>query len=91
MSQPKKPDVTVRVPAGIETEVRSLPVSDRKRVLRALRRLASDPLAGKPLQGPLRAYRSIRAGRDFRVVYRFDATTRTVDVLRVADRKDVYR
>jgi mRNA interferase RelE/StbE len=45
---------------------------------------------GKPLVGELEGLRSARRG-DFRVIYEIDESTRTVVVLRVQHRADVYR
>ena len=46
--------------------------------------------AGKPLVGELEGMRSARRG-DFRVIYEIEEDTRTVVVLRVQHRGDVYR
>ncbi len=46
--------------------------------------------AGKPLVGQLEGLRSARRG-DFRVIYEIEEDTRTVVVLRVQHRSDVYR
>jgi mRNA interferase RelE/StbE len=45
---------------------------------------------GKPLVGQLEGMRSARRG-DFRVIYEIEDDTRTVVVLRVQHRGDVYR
>lgn len=53
--------------------------------------LAVDPQRiGKPLQRELAGYHSARRGA-YRVVYRIDHSTRTVVVVRVDHRGDVYR
>jgi mRNA interferase RelE/StbE len=53
--------------------------------------LAVDPRRiGKPLQRDLAGYHSARRG-SYRVVYRIDDGTRTVVVVRVDHRGDVYR
>jgi mRNA-degrading endonuclease RelE of RelBE toxin-antitoxin system len=46
--------------------------------------------AGKPLVGELEGLWSARRG-DFRVVYEIDDDARTVIVLRVQHRRDIYR
>lgn len=53
--------------------------------------LAADPhRIGKPLQRELAGYHSARRGA-YRVVYRIDDSVRTVFVVRVDHRGDVYR
>ncbi len=64
--------------------------ADGRKVERALSRLRLEPLSGKPLKGPLQGQRSARAGRELRVLYRFDEATRTVFVLDVGPRGSAY-
>lgn len=53
--------------------------------------LAADPRRrGKPLQGELEGRWSARRG-DYRIVYRLDEPTKTMYVLKVGHRSDVYR
>ena len=58
------------------------------RLLDKLESLGDDPLAGKPLAGPLKGLRSLRVG-DWRVIY--EVGRETVTVLTVNNRSDVYR
>jgi mRNA interferase RelE/StbE len=44
----------------------------------------------KPLTGPLKGCFRLRAG-DYRIVYQIDARAKTVYVVRIAHRKDVYQ
>lgn len=53
--------------------------------------LASNPRRrGKPLQGELEGRWAARRG-DYRIVYRLDEDTKTMYVLRIGHRADVYR
>jgi mRNA interferase RelE/StbE len=53
--------------------------------------LLDDPhRVGKPLTRELAGYHSARRGA-YRVIYRIDETARTVHVVRVDHRADVYR
>lgn len=81
---------SVLVKSGAEREIRNLPAADRKRVLRRIGRLASDPRPPdcKKLQGT-DAYR-IRQG-DYRILYAVDDPKRVVIVYRVGQRSEVYR
>lgn len=84
---------TVRLSSRAETSYRRLARSDRRlflRVDRALDHLAEEPETGKPLQGPLSGYRSLRVG-PVRIVYRFLAGELLVFVLDIAQRGRVYR
>ncbi|HEX8081667.1 MAG TPA: type II toxin-antitoxin system RelE/ParE family toxin [Jatrophihabitans sp.] len=53
--------------------------------------LAEDPKRrGKPLQGELTGQWAARRG-DYRIIYRLDADTKAMYVVKVARRADVYR
>jgi len=54
----------------------------------AIKEIASNPLIGPPLQGPLKGLRRVRIG-DYRIVYKFTADK--VHVVSIRHRKDVYR
>lgn len=58
------------------------------RLLDKLESLADDPLAGKPLTGPLQGFRSLRVG-DWRVIY--EVGKGVVKVLTVNHRREIYR
>lgn len=63
---------------------------DVKRDIRAGIRVLSDrPLEGHPLQYELSGYRSYRI-RTYRVIYHLNETERTLDVIFVGPRRDVY-
>ena len=59
-------------------------------VVRAIDALAAQPLSGKPLKGDKRGAHSLRIG-DFRVIYDLYPADRTVHIIRVGDRKEIYR
>ncbi len=53
--------------------------------------LAENPRrVGKPLRGPLTGLWSARRG-EYRVVYQIDDDRITIEIVRVAHRRDVYR
>lgn len=60
------------------------------RVDRALGRLAREPDAGKPLQGPLHGRRSFRVGT-VRIIYRYEHNELLVLVPDIAQRQTAYR
>jgi mRNA interferase RelE/StbE len=82
--------VVIRNPAVRELDsIDALPV--RQRLADAVSRLASapSPAGCQKLAGSIDHYR-IRIGR-FRIVYAIDDVARSITVLAIGDRKDVYR
>ncbi|MDO8547261.1 MAG: type II toxin-antitoxin system RelE/ParE family toxin [Nitrospirales bacterium] len=73
-----------------ERELRTIPKLDLRRVTKRLRGLAQDPrpTGSEKLSGHDR-YR-VRQG-DYRIVYAVDDETRTVQVVKVGHRREVYR
>ncbi|HZP01961.1 MAG TPA: type II toxin-antitoxin system RelE/ParE family toxin [Terriglobia bacterium] len=71
-------------------EIEGLPKKDRLRVLRRIEGLGNDPRppACEKLSGEEK-YR-VRQGR-YRVIYSVDDTNRTVVVVKVGHRREVYR
>jgi len=60
------------------------------KLLRAIDALATDPYTGKPLKGDKRGSYSLRV-EDFRVIYDLYPAHQTIHLIRLGDRKDVYR
>ena len=58
------------------------------KLLDKLESLAEDPLAGKPLTGPLKGLRSLRVG-EWRVIY--EVKKEVAMVLTINHRREVYR
>jgi len=73
-----------------ERELRTIPKPDLRRVTERMRGLAQDPrpTGSEKLSGHDR-YR-VRQG-DYRIVYAVDDETRTVKVVKVGHRREVYR
>ena len=71
-------------------ELRKLPHEALQRIRDACRGLASDPRPHESLRLSGRPGRRIRVG-DYRVVHEVDEAARTVTVLHVGHRRDVYR
>lgn len=74
--------------------VRALPQPQQKKLAQLLETLRGSPfhpiLHTKRLAGSLAGFLSFRITRDWRVVFRFLNPT-TIQLLRVAHRKDIYR
>ena len=59
-------------------------------LLRAIDALGHHPYAGKPLKGDKAGSCSLRVG-EFRLIYDLYPSQQTIHLIRVGDRKDVYR
>jgi mRNA interferase RelE/StbE len=86
----KLTEAAVQMIKGIEAPART-------QIIRKIEQLKKEPaLLGKPLSGPLKGYRSVRAaGQRYRVVYRIDDPEIVVIVIAVGirkagDKRDVY-
>ena len=80
----------VDLTASAEKELHGLPAKMIGRIVPRLEHLAAAPRPPgcKKLKGGANEWR-IRIG-DYRVVYEIDDTARTVDVTRIAHRREVY-
>ncbi|WP_188824673.1 type II toxin-antitoxin system RelE family toxin [Brucella endophytica] len=85
---------TIRIDAKAERELGRLSGTDRQRILRFLHnRLAhrEDPRSiGDALAGPLSGFWRYRVG-DFRVIARISDREITIYVMRIGNRREVYR
>jgi mRNA interferase RelE/StbE len=81
----------VSLTSSTEKELRALPTKMVARIMPRLEHLASvpRPRGCKKLKGGEKEWR-IRLG-DYRVVYVIDDAARTVDVTRIAHRREVYK
>ena len=71
-------------------EIHSLPAADHKRVVARIRTVADDPRpSGTERLSGDEKYR-IRQG-DYRVLYSIDDAAKTVVIVKVGHRRDVYR
>jgi len=83
---------SIRITARAERDLQRLP----EKIATACVEFIFGPLAenprrmGKPLRGELGGLHSARRG-DYRVVYGIVADTRTVEILHIDRRSDVYR
>ncbi len=80
-------ELTHRAVRDLDALRRSQPKLSPK-VLDKIGSLSDDPLAGKPLMGPLKGLRSLRVG-EYRIIYEVSRTV--VSVLTVNHRREVYR
>jgi addiction module RelE/StbE family toxin len=62
----------------------------KERIAAALEYISKEPLIGKPLQGEFKGCYSYRVG-DYRIVYVFKKEEKCMGIMKVENRKDVYR
>jgi len=75
------------ISAEVSDRVRQLHPDLKRKVRATIDALLREPLSGKPLQGDLLGFHSVRVGK-FRVVYRL--LRDGVDVLTIGPRRTVY-
>jgi mRNA interferase RelE/StbE len=85
------PTYRVEVSATAERQLRRLPRTDQVRVVRVIQALAADPRPPgcRKLSGHDDVFR-VRVGR-YRILYSIEDRRLVIVVLKVGDRKDVYR
>ena len=80
----------LRVENKVWRQTRKFPGRLKERIIKALVEIKASPLSGIRLHGQLEGYYKYRIG-DYRIVYRFDAKLSTVVVVKIENRKGVYR
>jgi mRNA interferase RelE/StbE len=66
-----------------------LPLDVARRVRPAIERLAEEPRVGKPLQGPLAPFWSLRTG-DYRIIYEIRGGELLILIVHIGHRRDIY-
>ena len=75
--------------AACRRQILRLPPVLKPLVKRAIEQLAQEPHTGKRLERELGGYLSLRAKR-YRVIYRVDESSRSVEIHYVGHRRDIY-
>ncbi len=70
--------------------IRRLHPQVKQEIREAIRTLLDSPLEGHVLQYELSGYRSYRIMRSYRIIYRLNDEERTIDVVFVGPRRNVY-
>jgi mRNA interferase RelE/StbE len=81
---------SVAIKKSAERELRTLPKGDLRRVVDRIRGLAETPRphGNEKLSG--QEWYRIRQG-DYRIVYAIDDEARTVDIVKIGHRREVYK
>lgn len=82
----------VSIDRAAEKDIDRLPKNVRKMVLEEIKELAKDPRKprAEPLEGKLKPYWKTRVG-DYRIAYEIQDDRVIVYVVRVLNRKEIYR
>ena len=85
---------TIEFDRAAERELTKLPAQDAKRILRFLHEriapLANPRGIGEALKGPMGGFWKYRVG-DFRIIAAIEDRTVKILILRIGNRRDVYR
>ena len=81
---------SVVIKKSAERELRALPKEDLRRVVDRIRALAGDPRPHGNEKIPGQERYRIRQG-DYRIVYAVDDEGRTVEIVKIGHRREVYR
>jgi mRNA interferase RelE/StbE len=81
---------SLQIKRSAQKELEKIARPDRQRLIEAIDQLAENPHVGKLLKGEFSGLRRIRVG-DYRLIYEINQGQVLVLVLRVADRKQIYR
>ncbi len=81
---------SIRVKKSAAKALRRLSPDDRRRLVGAIDRLATEPLAGSVLKGEFSGLRRLRVGQ-YRIIYEAVHQELTVLVVRIGRRGSVYR
>ena len=75
----------------VKHHIPALPKTMKERIKCAIEeRIAFDPISfGKPLRYGLKGYRRNRVG-DYRIIYRVEEDTKTILIIAIQHRKDIY-
>lgn len=75
----------------VDQDIPALPSSAKSLIKKAIEeRLTVDPIGlGKPLRYSLKGHRRLRVS-DYRIVYRIEMKSRTVIIVAIKHRRDVY-
>lgn len=61
-----------------------------ERIKQTLRILAENPLKGDNLSGKYKGLRRYRVG-DFRIIYEFDSRRKEIIIIKIGNRREIYR
>ena len=84
------PSASIRWERRAVKELQALPRDTQQRIVKAVESLRDEPFKGEQLAAEWKGLRRLRVGR-YRVIYAFDGRQFLILVVRVGDRKDVYR
>ncbi len=82
---------TVEYLESVTNDLRSISKADKQKIRNAIEsKLVNNPIEfGKPLQYSLKGLRRLRVG-DFRVIFQIDDKAKTVLIVKIGHRREIY-
>lgn len=76
---------------SVKSDLSTISKGDKERIRKAIeKKLATNPIEfGKPLQYSLKGLRRLRVS-DYRIIFRIEEETKTVLIVKIGHRKEVY-
>ena len=81
---------SIKIKASAAKSLQKISRAERIRIVHAIDRLSTEPLAGGALKGEFSGLRRLRVG-EYRIVYEVSQAELTVLVVRIGHRREVYR
>ncbi len=77
---------------SVEKDLKKIPTKDLKKIIEKIESLTENPFPDgfKALKGDLKGYYRIRQG-NYRVVYKVENKILTIFIVRVGNRKEIYK
>lgn len=90
MSEQRKKSYQIKWKKSAITATKTLQKNTRKAIIDTVEKIALNPLIGQKLQGKLREFRKVRVG-DYRIIYYINNDEMVILIVRVGNRKDIYK
>ena len=81
---------SIRIKGSAVRALRRINAEDRRKLIDAIDRLATEPFAGAALKGEFGGLRRLRVGR-YRIIYEAIKEELVILVVRVGHRREIYR
>ncbi len=80
----------VLIRSSAERELRGIPKSDLRRIVKKIQALAGNPMPPGSIKLEGKARYRLRQG-DWRILYEIGSDSKTVEIVKVGHRREVYR
>ena len=79
-----------KLPSRVDKEISRLPLHIQNKIDKSLDILKKNPILDVKLKGKLDDYYKFRLG-DYRIIYKFNSKTGTLEIVKIEHRQGVYR